>query len=89
MVDDRIAQFLPGIATIGEDMAEPREASAYCLEQINGAVAALDVGCMHENEDQKAGHIGGAVILATFDLLGHVIASNTAAFCGPLSTGHR
>jgi hypothetical protein len=44
---------------------------------------------MHENEDQKAGHIGGAVILTTFDLLGHVIASNTAAFCGPLSTGHR
>jgi hypothetical protein len=44
MTDDRIAQFLPSRATIWEDMAEPRKESTYCLERINSAVAALDIG---------------------------------------------
>ena len=42
----RRPQFISGIATIGEDMAQPWEAVADAGEHIGGAIAVLNVGGM-------------------------------------------
>jgi len=65
MAGDRITQFLPGIAAIGEDMAQPRKAPADRLEHIDGAVPVLNVGGMHEDQDEKAAGVGKDMALTT------------------------
>ena len=69
MAGDRVTQFLLGIPAIGEDMAEPRETPAYCLEHIGGAVPVLNIGGMNEDQDEEAAGIGEDMALAAYDLL--------------------
>ena len=76
MAGDRVAHFLPGVAAVRKDVAQPWEALVYSLEHIDGAVPVLNVGSMHENEDQEATGVGQDVALAPLDLFARVIAAN-------------
>ena len=48
------AQFLSGIATIGEDVAQPWIARADRSKDARGAIAILNVGFVHDEPDQVA-----------------------------------
>jgi len=51
---ERGFEFVAGIATVGKHMAQEREAEADGFEDIDSAVAVLNVGGMDEDEHQKA-----------------------------------
>ena len=65
----RLAQFLAGIAAIGEDMAQPWIERADRSEHARGTIAILNVGLMHDQPDQIALRVGDDVALAALDLL--------------------
>jgi len=79
---DGIAEFVARIAAIGKNMAQPGEALPHSLEDIGRAIAVLNIGGMHENEDEEAAGVGQDVPLAAFDLLARVVAARAAAFGG-------
>ena len=64
----RLAQFLPGIAAIGEDMAQPWIERADRGEHARGAIAILNAGFMHDEPDQIALRVGDDMALAALDL---------------------
>lgn len=78
---DRITKFVPCIPAIGEDMAQPRKASAHRLQDIDGTIAILDIGCMHEDEYQEATCVCQDMSLTALDLFTCVIVARTATFC--------
>lgn len=75
-----VAEFWPGVAAVGEDMAQPWKALTYPLEHVYGTVAVLNIGRMDQDEDQKAAGVGEDMALSAFDLLTCVIAANSATF---------
>ena len=65
----RLAQFLAGIAAIGEDMAQPWIERADRGEHARGAIAILNAGFMHDQPDQIALRVGDDMAFAALDLL--------------------
>tara|TARA_R110002167_G_scaffold253980_1_gene460254 strand:+ start:4056 stop:4733 length:678 start_codon:yes stop_codon:yes gene_type:complete len=63
-------------------MAQPGESPPHGLEDIDGAIAVLNIGGVHEDEDEKPAGIGQDVALPALDLLARVIATRAAAFGG-------
>ena len=82
MAGDCVTQLLSRVAAVREDMAQPGEALAYCLEHIDGAVPVLNIGGMDQDQDQEAAGVGKDMALAPLDLLARVIATNPATFGG-------
>jgi hypothetical protein len=68
-------KLVAGIASICEDMAQPGEAFAHGLEDIDGTVVVLDVGGVGEDENNNAAGVRQDVALAAFDLLSRIIAA--------------
>ena len=66
---ERAAQFRPRIATVGEDVAEPRARPADRGEDGRRAVAVLHVGGMHDQAEQQTDGVDDGVALAPVDLL--------------------
>jgi hypothetical protein len=62
-----LAQFISGIATIGEDVAQPGIARADRSKDAWSAVAILNAGFMHDEPDQVALGVGDDVALAALD----------------------
>lgn len=80
MTSHLVAQFWPGVAAVGEDMARPWIALTYPLKHIYSAVPVLNIGRMNHDEDQNAAGVGEDMALSTLDLLICVIAANSATF---------
>ena len=78
----RLAQFLPGIAAVSEDMAQPWIERADRGEHAWGTIAILNAGFMHDEPDQMALRVGDDMTLAALDLLACVIAPRAAALRG-------
>ena len=77
---ERGTEFVPGIAAIGEDVTQPREAVADAGEDIWCAVAILDIGGVHDGRDQQALRVGEDMTLAALDLFAGVESPWTSAF---------
>ena len=76
------SQFRSGVAAVGKDMAQPRPAPEYGLQDDRRAVAILNVGGVNDDADQQAQRVDDDVPLAALDLLACVEATNAAAFGG-------
>ena len=74
------AQFVPGIGAIGKDMAQPGVEPTDRGEDIDGAVAVLDIGAMNLQADEMSLGVGDDVALAALDLFPCVIAAWAPAF---------
>lgn len=77
-----LGEFLTGIAAIREDMAQPGEAVADRLDEIDRAVTVLNAGGVNRDEQHQPERVGNDVTLAAHDLLARVIASHPATFGG-------
>jgi hypothetical protein len=77
-----LAQFISGITTIGEDVAQPGIARADRSKDAWSAVAILNAGFMHDESDQISLGIGDDVALAALDFLACVKAPWATAFRG-------
>jgi len=71
----RFPEFVTGIASIGENMTHPGETTAHGFEDIDGAVTILDIGRVHEDEDQKPAGVRQDMPLPAFDILAGIIAA--------------
>lgn len=78
----RLAQLVAGIATIGEEMAQPGEAVDDFGEQQRCPITVLDIGRVDYGMDQIALGVGQDMPLAALDLLARIIAARTAALGG-------
>lgn len=78
----RTPQFGARIATIGEDMAQPRPALDDGLEHLRRPVAILDRSAVDDEADQQAKRVDDDVPLAAVDLLARVEAPGAATFGG-------
>lgn len=76
------AEFGPGIAAVGEYMAQPGKARANGLEHAGGTVPILDVGAVHHQPYHQTERVGNDMALAALDLLAGIIAPCAAAFGG-------
>ena len=63
-----IAEFVAGIAAIGEDVTQPRTEVSDCPQHLRRAVAVLNVGRMHQQTPQVAEGVGDDVPFAALDL---------------------
>src|SRR6202011_4242714 len=77
-----LAQFISGITTIGEEVAQPGIARADRSKDAWSAVAILNAGFMHDESDQISLGIGDDVALAALDFLACVKAPWATAFRG-------
>ena len=77
-----ILEFVSGIAAIGEDVAQPREAFDDVAQDERRPVAVLDVGSVDHGVDEIALGVGEDVALAPLDLLTRVVAPRSAGFRG-------
>lgn len=75
-------QLRPGIAAIGEDMAQPRPALEDRFQDGGRSVAVLNVGGMDDQPDHEAERIDDDMPLAAHDLLARVKATYSTAFGG-------
>ena len=80
---------LPGVAAaIGPDQFEPREASAYLVEDQPGPVAVLDRGGVDDGPHRQSFAVDQGVDLAALDLLAGIVtylAVVTAPFSADLT----
>ena len=74
MAFERGFEFVAGISAIGEDMAQPWEPGADGFENIDGAVAVLNVRGVDQDEQQKAIGVGDDIPFATLHFRARVIA---------------
>jgi len=79
------ADKLPGVAAVGPDQSQAREASGQALENQPPAVAILDVGSVNDHGDDQSQRVDGDVALASDDLFAGVIASASAPFSALLT----
>jgi hypothetical protein len=77
-----LAQLVAGIAAIGEQVAQPRDAADDCSEQQRRPVTVLDIGGVGFNQQRPAIGIDQSMALAAFDFLARVIAPRAAALGG-------
>ena len=73
----RSGELRPGVATIGEDMAKPREGMSDRGQQCRRTIAILDVGGVDHGADQQSTGIGDDMALAPLDQLGRIEAPDT------------
>jgi hypothetical protein len=76
------AQLVAGITAIGENVAQSGIERSDQGQDIDGAVAVLDIGGMDLQADKVSLRVGDDVALAAFDLLAGVEPSRTAALGG-------
>lgn len=69
----RLPELFSGIAAIGKDVTQPREAFDDFGQHHWRAVAVLDGGGVDHSVDQIAVGVGQDVALAAFDLLARVV----------------
>src|ERR1019366_4535170 len=77
-----LAQFISGITTIGEDVAQPGIARADRSKDTWSAITILSAGFVHNESDQVALSVGNDVALAALDLLASIKAPWATAFRG-------
>ena len=77
---ESLAQLLPGIAAIGEDMPEPWISHTQIRQKIRGTVPVLNVGRVNQGCDEIAVRVRYDVPFAALDLLACVKASRAATF---------
>jgi hypothetical protein len=75
-------EFVPGLAAIGEDMAQPRQAPDDFGRPQRGTIAILDIGGMDHDVNQIALGVGKDMALASLDLLAGIAASGPTGFRG-------
>jgi hypothetical protein len=63
-----LAQFVSGIASVGEDMAQPGIAGADRRKDARGAITILNAGFVYDEPDQIALGVGNDVAFAALDL---------------------
>ena len=78
----RLSELVASIATIGENMAQPREAFDDLGQHQRCSVTVLDVGSVDNCMDEVSVGVGQDVALAALHLLASVIALWPAAFGG-------
>ena len=66
--------FLACVAAVGKDPLEEGKHSTSPAQQMEAAVAILNVGRMNDGVEQQTQRIYQKVALATFDLLACIIA---------------
>lgn len=71
-VVEGVGKLLGIVAVVGPDQLQSREQRLEFLEQIDGAVAILDVGWMHDRVQQEALRVGRDVALDALDFLGRI-----------------
>ena len=62
------------VSAIGKDALDEREQSSRPAQQVEGAIAVLNIGGMNDNAQQEAQRVDQDVPLATLDLLARVVA---------------
>ena len=67
-----------GIATIRPNAAQPPEASAQGGEEQAGAIAVLNVGGMHADQQNQSQSIDQQVALSSCHLLASIVAANSS-----------
>jgi len=77
-----VPEFVPRIAAIGEQVAQPGKSADDPGEHQRRSVAVLDVGGVDHGVDQISLGIGEDVALASLDLLACVITPRPAGFRG-------
>jgi hypothetical protein len=60
--------------TISKDALDEREQPSCTAQQVEGAVAILNISGMNDNAQQETQRVDQDVPLATFDLLARVVA---------------
>lgn len=78
----RLPELVSGVTAIGEDMAQPREATDDLREHQRRTVAVLDIGGVDHGVDQVALGVGQDMALAALDLLTRIITPGPAGFRG-------
>ena len=76
----RLPELVSGIAAIGEDMAQPREAADDFGQHQRRTIAVLDVSSVDHGVDQIAVGVSQDVALAALDLLARIKPSRSAPF---------
>src|SRR5208282_3740487 len=85
---DDECHLLSCVATISEDALDEWEQSSRPAQEMEGAVAVLNVSGMNDNAQQETQRVDQDVPLATFDLLARVVARRIEPrppFCEPLA----
>ena len=77
-----VPELVASISTIGEDMAQPREALDDLGQHQRRTVTVLDVGGVDYRMDEIAVGVGQDVALAALGLFARIIAPRSAAFRG-------
>ena len=77
-----VLELVSGVASIGEDMAQPREAPDDFSQHQRRAVAVLNVGSVDHGMNEITLGVGKDMALASLHLLARVIATRPAAFRG-------
>ena len=78
----RADELVACVAPIGEEVAQPREAVADCLDEIDRPVAILNAGSVDGDEQHQSERIGDDVTLASHDLLARIVAPWAATLGG-------
>ena len=80
---ENFGQFVPGIGTISEEVAQPGEEIVNGLDNDRRAIAVLEFSSRVElGADQEATRIGDDMALAPLDLFAGVIPARAAALGG-------
>jgi hypothetical protein len=77
---DCLAQLVATIDAVREDISQGREDPTQCGEQRYRAVTVLDIGCVHQQHEQKTLSVSDDVALAPHHFLGGVKAPRAAGF---------
>ena len=75
-----VGKLLGIVAVVGPDQLQPREQRLELLEQIDGAVAILHIGRMHDGVQQEALRVGRDVAFDALDFLGRIEADRINPF---------
>jgi hypothetical protein len=72
---ESLGQFVPGIGTIGEEVAQPGEEIVNGFDNERGAIAVLNIGGVNLGADEEANRIGDDMALASFDFPDYRLSS--------------
>ena len=81
-IGESFGQFVPGIGTISEEVAQPGEEIVNGLDNDRRAIAVLNLSRVDLGADQEATRIGDDMALAPLDLFAGVIPARAAALGG-------
>ena len=70
----RQRHLLSRVSAISKDALDEREQSSRPAQQVEGAIAVLNIGGMNDDAQQEAQRVDQDVPLATLDLLARVVA---------------